>query len=842
MDRKILILCITLTVVILFLSFRKEGYEEELKEWQMQTETLQKETIKIPPSFDIDSFIDNVKSVQEKQENEEAALDAFFEAAEELDVLGTSSDDASEAYATHYRNQIEYTRLLIQISQEKSEEKREDLREQLRAVVREMHNSEAQNYFRGEFSFDEVSGFIPMRQIVKVNNVVNTFSDPESVSYGPVVAQTTGQPEYSTINQYRVSVNARVPKCDIGYGGAPSSCLTKDGEPGSSGYIIGSSDSDEAFGSCAIDCLNADKCSGFSVKEDSTGAFYCKLTNNGFEKVQNESTIANDQLEQVYAIHEGFSENDWVSYLKNPLYFKMFNSAFDDNNCGDVPDVEECLDNGRNSKTKIENDGLPRDCEGYWGARVKGGNSSDWHSIDNVKTLSQRVNEGPNGSPAVCPGGRYYPYGGEDETYEVHFRKKPGGYDAINGGSCPEEDTMMIEVPCGAEEAPAPPPPDEVCITEETDEIGSFYKNDSGNYCVSDLKGASSGGMTVNRTYTVIQAPTGNQKCMYPSLKNVGDTHTIPNASPTVANPGYPQCPAHLFTDCVKKKSVGTCGSYSQGTCGTGKKIINYVVSQEPGRYGKSCDAYDRRNLPESNWNGGTTEETCEKPCNQGFCTARTLNQQSCPSECKQDDAGNCCVNVVSVEGEEGDATGVCVPSRYGDNQKYTGKNSLGWGTYSSASLDDWYRDSACRGIYFGDSGWDGLYMMNDGILGPSGKKPYTCHKSGGSPSYQDELKPFIDDMTFSWLVQNTRYLEDDAMKDMEDRSTLGWEGLLNNRGIDRAYGSEGQKSCHKTGNYGYEQWGYIDPGYCKYIDIKNYGQSNEKVKRQFWYDEMNKD
>lgn len=41
MDRKILILGITLTVVILFLSFRKEGYEEELKDWQTQNETIE---------------------------------------------------------------------------------------------------------------------------------------------------------------------------------------------------------------------------------------------------------------------------------------------------------------------------------------------------------------------------------------------------------------------------------------------------------------------------------------------------------------------------------------------------------------------------------------------------------------------------------------------------------------------------------------------------------------------------------------------------------------------------------------------------------------------------------
>jgi len=253
-------------------------------------------------------------------------------------------------------------------------------------------------------------------------------------------------------------------------------------------------------------------------------------------------------------------------------------------------------------------------------------------------------------------------------------------------------------------------------------------------------------------------------------------------------------------------------------------------VSQEPGRYGKSCDTYDRRNLPESNWNGGTTDEVCEKPCNQGFCTARTLNQQSCPPECKQDDSGNCCVNIVSVEGEEGDATGICVPSRYGDNQKYTGKNSLGWGSYGSASLDDWYRDSACRGAYPGDSGNFGTSVNQ------MKKNPYTCHKSDGSSSILTEIKPFADDIS-----NRTRSIRRFAHHyGQDDRPTTGWEGVLNNRGIDRAYGSEGQKSCETAPLP--ELFQAPITNFCTWIDIKNYGTKSSRSQRQFWYDEMNKD
>jgi hypothetical protein len=563
MDRKILILCMTLMVVILFLSFKKEGYEEELKDWQTQTKTSQKETIEIAPSFDIDSFIDNVKSVQEKQENEEAALEAFFEAAGELEVLGTSSDDASEAYITNYRNQIQYTRLLIQISQEKNQERREELKEQLRETVQALHDGQAIAFQGGEFSFDEISAFIPMRQIVKVHNVVNTFSDPEKVSYGPIVAQATGESEYSTINQYRETVNVRVPKCE------GDSCLTKDGEPGSSGYIIGSNDSDEAFGSCAVDCLNADKCSGFSVNEESTGAFYCKLTNNGFEKMQNESTDANEKLEQVYAIHEGFSENDWVSYLKNPLYFKMFNSAFDENNCDDVPDVEECVENGRNSKTKIENNGVPRDCEGNWESIAESGLTGFLYDPNNPKKDARWENGCPRNIPnygdSASSGKICYNYdsasnGAPDRSTIPYYYKQfvplktggsslANGLPAINGGSCP--DGLGIKQTCkdgdGGEEG------SEIQVCEYSH--GGWYDDDPG------FAPVNCGADGPNQPGIVSSSQTIVSECQY--------NETCPN---------YP--------------------GYSGGKIYGTRKVTGYDAQGKPAKNGgKSCDALMREKI-----------------------------------------------------------------------------------------------------------------------------------------------------------------------------------------------------------------------------------------------------
>ena len=147
---------------------------------------------------------------------------------------------------------------------------------------------------------------------------------------------------------------------------------------------------------------------------------------------------------------------------------------------------------------------------------------------------------------------------------------------------------------------------------------------------------------------------------------------------------------------------------------------------------------------------------------------------------------------------------------------------SAGGGSYSSPSLDDWYRDSACRGGYGGDSGnWSTS-------LNTISRAPYTCHKSSGSSSIRTELDPFWDELT--------------SLEKLGDRPTTGWEGVLNSRGIDRAFWREGTESCETAGNMGYEQIGISNQNYCKWIDIRTYGTKSSRSKRQFWYDEMNKD
>jgi hypothetical protein len=305
------------------------------------------------------------------------------------------------------------------------------------------------------------------------------------------------------------------------------------------------------------------------VNEESTGAFYCKLTNNGFEKMQNESTDANEKLEQVYAIHEGFSENDWVSYLKNPLYFKMFNSAFDENNCDDVPDVEECVENGRNSKTKIENNGVPRDCEGNWESIAESGLTGFLYDPNNPKKDARWENGCPRNIPnygdSASSGKICYNYdsasnGAPDRSTIPYYYKQfvplktggsslANGLPAINGGSCP--DGLGIKQTCkdgdGGEEG------SEIQVCEYSH--GGWYDDDPG------FAPVNCGADGPNQPGIVSSSQTIVSECQY--------NETCPN---------YP--------------------GYSGGKIYGTRKVTGYDAQGKPAKNGgKSCDALMREKI-----------------------------------------------------------------------------------------------------------------------------------------------------------------------------------------------------------------------------------------------------
>jgi hypothetical protein len=837
MDHKILILGITIFIVILFLSFRKEKYENEEDIGEVE----------VPPSFNIAEFLKKLQLAKEEKRKNDETLDALYDI--NRDENQDSQEEADAAIEEEDRAQYTFLKDLVNSIQQDEDQIREKARNQVKSELEKTVTDQARDYFE-----NKSTGFENIRKkkgIVKVDNVkFDSFS--AALSAGIDISTYGGTNVYGTGEKF---YSARVPYCHkrpaLHEGATGSqrqkylqkseySCLTKDGVPGDvgeNGFKV------DSFEECASKCLTSDLCSGFSIVPDATFpkegfGMTCKMTHHEFE-----DTIIQDvgKNEQVFAVHED-------DKLKNPLYFHIMDKNYGGGTessgflaahsmgqkgsdfheeggasgsqcywrsaCDYYPycygsiggNLQKFQKSACENGVDIQNNGIRRDCDGAWVGMKKGGDTDhDWIRIEELETIDQRVRESAGGAPAVCSS-RSYPYDGKEETFEIFFQKAPGGRPAVNGGSCPSAD--KIEVPCGQERAPAPPA-NEPCEQEVTETFSSKYTNDSGNYCVRN-----GGGVTRDTTWTVTKAAVGDGQCAF-GLKNVGDTKTISGRNVDGNPQNYPECPAYLFKDCKKYESRGACENLSEGNCGKGTKKVSYEVSQQPGRYGSQCGTV-----------GVYKTENCEKPCNQGFCTAKTLNNEACPDSCKRDDYGQCCVNTVTISssdewGDNEDYT-VCVPSRYGANQKYTGRNSIGQGTYTPASLDDWYRDSACRGAYGGDSGdWR---QTSDQF----GANPYTCHKSGGSSSIRTELDPFWDDLTdlHQWI----------------DRPTKGWEGVLNYRNIDRAWGSEGQKSCETPGNYGYEVLGISNPNYCTWFDIKHFGRSSDRKRRQFWYDEMNKD
>ena len=468
MDRKILILGITLTVVILFLSFRKEGFSTAELESARTSEEEDIGEVEVPPGLNISDFLQKLELMKEEKKKNEETLDALYDV--NRDDNQDSQEQASEAIQDENDTQYAFLKDFVDGAQQTEQEIRDDARTEVKAKLEAIVTNRAEDYFATkDTGFDDVP---KKKGIVKVDN---SWFDSLSAGLAASLDITTygGTNVYGDGDQFHKAI---VPRCHErpilsgghqkyndfnGHSGQRNydlsqrawSCLNSDGVPGDvgeDGFVVNS------FEECASNCLTNDKCSGFSVVPDSNTfpeegfGLTCKLTHHEFEDSKEVPVTTN---EQVFAVHE----ND---YLKNPLYYDLFsgtghhhsrygsdNHAYaNKDHCnwrsacyyrppwgcalGKVfPDYRNdyrstACENG----VKIENNGIPRNCDGTWSARVKGGNSSDWHSIDNVKTLSQRVNEGPNGSPAVCPGGRYYPYGGEDETFELTFQKSPGGW------------------------------------------------------------------------------------------------------------------------------------------------------------------------------------------------------------------------------------------------------------------------------------------------------------------------------------------------------------------------------------------------------------------------------
>jgi len=170
----------------------------------------------------------------------------------------------------------------------------------------------------------------------------------------------------------------------------------------------------------------------------------------------------------------------------------MFNSAFDDNNCVDVPNVEECVENGRNSKTKIENDGIPRDCEGNWESIAESGLTGFLYDPNDPKKDARWENGCPRNIPnygdSMSSGKICYNYdsasnGPPDRSTIPYYYKQfvplktggsslANGLPAINGGSCP--DGLSIKQTCkegnGGEEG------SEIQVCEYSH--GGWYDND----------------------------------------------------------------------------------------------------------------------------------------------------------------------------------------------------------------------------------------------------------------------------------------------------------------------------------------------------------------------------
>jgi hypothetical protein len=628
MDRKILILGITLTVVILFLSFRKEGYEESVQEvndsdvYYPEEELLPDDDEVLEDSFDLKSFLEKLRALKDDEDATVEAVDAFYGDIFNSTDLAASNEEAQEGYNREMESQIGYLRSWMRAAQEQRESEKDRIKGELQEGVDQYIYDQGAAWYDNEYDISQYTNLLARKSLVKVDNHLGSKTDGSPdinrsnrpVSFNTLMSQATGDPLYQTtsglyrkedpkIHDYYI----QVPKCGIRTQDGEFSCLNMDGIPANVdengiGIEQNLQNTNDAFVKCASACVNSDECSGFSLslKPDEQYKYKCKLTRDKFEDVK--TKLIDDEIdikgnkflvgEDVYAIHEGFSENDWESKLKNPLYFALFNGFYGTKglkfdtigptmetiksdkckwrtDCDDIPTNCPAPDySGQEryfgdavcgSVDVILNDGLPENCEGNWESIVGSGVTGPAYDPNNPKNDATWENGCPRNIPNYGDGAsngnicyNHDPSTAWNRTKIPYYYKKfvANGADAINGGSCP--DGLTVKQTC--REGDGGETGREIQICEYSH--GGWYDNDPDYVPVNcGADGPNQPGNVSTSQVTLGDCDYGNQSC-----------------------PDYP----------------GYQGGRIEGT----KKVIGYDSQGKPAKNGgKSCDSLMRERI-----------------------------------------------------------------------------------------------------------------------------------------------------------------------------------------------------------------------------------------------------
>ena len=494
MDHKILILGITIFIVILLLSFRKEKYAEVNQEPEEEEQEEREQLVE--DAYDLKTLLAQINALQADGVDKEKAVNAFYDDIYANTKYGPSAEEAGEAYNKEVEKQIEYLQTWLKLARGVEPGQEDKIRTEYEELLEAYVDGQAREWFGENYVDEGYDNILGKKGIVKVENNIGAVAYTNGfptwnkkrrpVGYSSLMSQATGDPKYQTTSGLYHKENPKkhdyymiVPKCGKRWDGE-ASCLDIKGRAdkfvSEDGIVLQESLSNNqgAWMTCASACVNSptDECSGFSlsIKDNK---YRCKLTRDKYEdvkikKIDNEIEIGGKTFltgEDVYAIHEGYAGDNWDSYFKNPLYAELFKGyrisnrekkdidpsrtttkKFEEIKSDECSWRTDCsvgyscpspmfAANECENPKKIENDGLPENCEGSW--KVDQISGQDKHSNGcPTKGPSGALgdkpcfNSDPSDSPAVRSSRR--------PTYTKRFSALEGGAEAINGGSCPE--------------------------------------------------------------------------------------------------------------------------------------------------------------------------------------------------------------------------------------------------------------------------------------------------------------------------------------------------------------------------------------------------------------------
>ena len=207
MDHKILILGITIFIVILLLSFRKEKYAEVNQEPEEGGQEEREQLVE--DAYDLKTLLAQIDALQADGVDKEKAVNAFYDDIYTNTKYGPSAEEAGEAYNKEVEKQIEYLQTWLKLAQGVEPGQEDKIRAEYEELLEAYVDGQAREWFGETYADEGYDNILGKKGIVKVENNIGAVAYTNDlptwnkkrrlIGYSSLMSQATGDPLYLSL-------------------------------------------------------------------------------------------------------------------------------------------------------------------------------------------------------------------------------------------------------------------------------------------------------------------------------------------------------------------------------------------------------------------------------------------------------------------------------------------------------------------------------------------------------------------------------------------------------------------------------------------------------------------